>query len=76
MHTDMVFTPVKSGSVLWVLGGPEVRAAVEDAHHEAVRSALSWVEEHAAYTRAGHAGAAQSDRAGHSGVRPPRLPHQ
>jgi hypothetical protein len=33
--------------------------AVEDAHHEAVRSTLAWVEKHAAYTRAGHAGTAQ-----------------
>jgi len=61
---DMVFTPVKSASVLWALGGAEVRAAVEDAHHEAVRSALAWVETHAAYTRAGHAGAAQIDATG------------
>jgi TrwC relaxase len=61
---DMVFTPVKSASVLWALGGPQVRAAVEDAHHEAVRSALAWVETHAAYTRAGHAGAAQIDATG------------
>jgi hypothetical protein len=60
----MVFTPVKSASVLWALGGPQVRAAVEDAHHEAVRSALAWVETHAAYTRAGHAGAAQTDAPG------------
>ena len=61
---DMVFTPVKSASVLWALGGPEVRAAVEGAHHEAVRSTLAWVEEHAAYTRVGHAGAAQIDATG------------
>lgn len=61
---DMVFTPVKSASVLWALGGPEVRAAVEDAHHEAVRSTLGWLEEHAAYTRAGHAGTAQIDTTG------------
>ena len=34
---DLVFTPVKSASVLWALGGPDVRLQVEDAHHEAVR---------------------------------------
>gem|GEM_PF-4644067 len=50
---DLVFTPVKSASVLWGLGGAEVRQAVEDAHHEAVRSAIGWVEQHAAYTRTG-----------------------
>jgi conjugative relaxase-like TrwC/TraI family protein len=61
---DMVFTPVKSASVLWGLGGPQVRAAVEEAHHEAVRSALGWIDEHAAYTRTGHGGAAQIDATG------------
>src|SRR5690242_9913232 len=39
---DLVFTPVKSASVLWGLGDPEVRQAVEDAHHEAVANALGW----------------------------------
>jgi len=61
---DLVFTPVKSASVLWALGGPEIRAQVEDAHHEAVRSTLGWVERHAAFTRTGHAGAAQVDTTG------------
>lgn len=61
---DMVFTPVKSASLLWALGGTEVRQAVEDAHHDAVRSALGWVEKHAAYTRTGHGGVAQIDATG------------
>jgi len=61
---DLVFTPVKSASLLWALGGPEVRQAVEDAHHEAVASALGWIEQHAAYTRSGHGGAAQIDATG------------
>jgi len=61
---DMVFTPVKSASILWGLGGPEVRQAVEDAHHEAVASALRWIEQHAAYTRTGRDGVAQIDATG------------
>jgi conjugative relaxase-like TrwC/TraI family protein len=61
---DMVFTPVKSGSLLWALGGPEVRQLVEDAHHEAVSSAIGWIERHAAYTRTGHGGTAQIDATG------------
>ncbi len=73
---DMVFTPVKSASVLWALGGPEVRQAVEDAHHEAVRSTLAWIETHAAFTRAGHAGTAQIEPPGwwrrHSTTATPR----
>ena len=61
---DLVFTPGKSASVLWALGGPEVRQAVEDAHHEAVSAAMEWVERHAAYTRTGHGGTAQVDATG------------
>ncbi|GAB3785741.1 MobF family relaxase [Nocardioides ungokensis] len=61
---DMVFTPVKSASLLWGLGGPAAREAVEEAHHEAVASALGWIEQHASYTRSGHGGAAQIDATG------------
>jgi conjugative relaxase-like TrwC/TraI family protein len=61
---DLVFTPVKSASVLWGLGGPEIRGIVEYAHHEAVASALTWIEKHAAFTRTGHAGTAQVDTTG------------
>jgi hypothetical protein len=61
---DLVFTPVKSASVLWGVAGPEVRRAVEDAHHDAVTSAMGWVEQHAAYTRTGHGGTAQVDATG------------
>jgi len=61
---DLVFTPVKSVSLLWALGGPEVRAEVEAAHHEAVASTIGWLEEHAAFTRTGQGGAAQVDTTG------------
>ena len=61
---DLVFTPVKSASLLWGLGGPEVRAAVEDAHHEAVASTIGWIEQHAAFTRTGTDGVAQIDTTG------------
>lgn len=61
---DLVFTPVKSASVLWALSSPEVRAQVEEAHHAAVRSAIGWVEQHAAFTRTGRAGMAQVDATG------------
>jgi len=61
---DLVFTPVKSASVLWGLGDPEIRQAVEDAHHEAVANAIEWLEEHAAYTRTGRGGVAQIDATG------------
>jgi conjugative relaxase-like TrwC/TraI family protein len=61
---DLVFTPVKSVSLLWALGGAEVRAQVEDAHHEAVVSTIGWVERHAGFTRTGHGGIAQIDTTG------------
>jgi conjugative relaxase-like TrwC/TraI family protein len=61
---DLVFTPVKSASLLWGLGDPEVRRAVEDAHHEAVASTIAWLERHAAFTRTGHGGTAQIDTTG------------
>jgi hypothetical protein len=38
---DLVFTPVKSASLMWGLSSPDVRGQVEDAHHAAVTSALA-----------------------------------
>ncbi|WP_460819418.1 MobF family relaxase [Nocardioides korecus] len=61
---DLVFTPVKSVSILWGLSSPETRSQVEDAHHAAVASAMNWVQTHAAFTRTGHAGVAQIDATG------------
>ncbi|MCW2855562.1 MAG: putative TraA-like conjugal transfer protein [Marmoricola sp.] len=61
---DLVFTPVKSVSLLWALGGPEVRQQVEEAHRAAVANALGWIEQHAAYTRIGKGGTAQIDTTG------------
>ena len=61
---DLVFTPVKSVSLLWALSDPRVRAEVEAAHHGAVASTLAWVETHAAFTRTGHGGLAQVDTTG------------
>lgn len=61
---DLVFTPVKSVSLLWALGGPEVREQVEAAHQAAMANALAWIEEHAAYTRVGRGGTAQIDTTG------------
>ena len=61
---DLVFTPVKSVSVLWGLGDLETARAVEDAHHAAVARALAYVEAHAALTRTGAGGLAQVDTHG------------
>ncbi len=61
---DLVFTPVKSVSLLWALGDDRVRAAVAAAHHEAVADTLGWIEAHAAFTRLGKGGVAQVDTYG------------
>ncbi|MDH6681041.1 conjugative relaxase-like TrwC/TraI family protein [Rhodococcus sp. LBL1] len=54
---DLVFTPVKSISLLWGLGDERVKTAVEQAHKQAVDDALSWIEDKVIYTRRGAGGA-------------------
>ncbi|MFJ2301030.1 MobF family relaxase [Oerskovia paurometabola] len=61
---DLVFTPVKSVSVLWGLGDDTTRRAVEQAHEDAWRSTLTWLEKEAALTRVGAGGAAQVNTRG------------
>ena len=61
---DMVFTPVKSASLLWALGGAATREAVEEAHHEAVADTLAWLERETAFARIGNSGEAQIDTRG------------
>ena len=58
---DLVFTPAKSVSVLWGLGGDEVRRAVAAAHAAAVDQTLGWVEDECGVTRRGCAGVEQID---------------
>jgi conjugative relaxase-like TrwC/TraI family protein len=54
---DLTFTPVKSVSVLWALGDPSTRAAVEGAHRAAVTQTLAILEARVAGTRIGSGGA-------------------
>jgi hypothetical protein len=61
---DLVFTPVKSVSVLWALGDQATRVAVEQAHAAAVARAMAYLERHAVFTRQGAAGVAQIDTRG------------
>lgn len=58
---DMVFTPVKSLSVLWGIGDERTRKAVMKAHSEAVESSLQWIEDNAVFTRAGAQGQEKID---------------
>jgi conjugative relaxase-like TrwC/TraI family protein len=58
---DLVFSPSKSVSLLWALGGDEARKAVEAAHHEAIAETISFLEKNALYTRRGKNGVRQVD---------------
>jgi Ti-type conjugative transfer relaxase TraA len=53
---DLTFSAPKSVSVLYALGGDDVRRAVRDAHDAAVHAALGYMERHAAMGRRGRGG--------------------
>ncbi|CCH29283.1 MobF family relaxase [Actinosynnema sp. NPDC047251] len=62
---DLVFSqPTKTADILWALGDHHTRTALEQAHHDAVRTAIAYLEQEAAFSRAGKAGIAQIDTAG------------
>jgi DNA primase catalytic core len=65
---DLVFTPAKSISVLWGLGDPATREAVTQAHTEAWKETLAWIEAEGALTRAGAGGVRQIDTHGLTAV--------
>ena len=48
---DLTFCAPKSVSVVWGFGGESVRQVVDSAHAQAVSEALSYLCEHAGYTR-------------------------
>ncbi len=53
---DLTFSAPKSVSVLFGVGGSELRGAIRDAHDAAVREALGYMERAAAMTRRGPGG--------------------
>ncbi|MEG9250252.1 MobF family relaxase [Arthrobacter sp. Soc17.1.1.1] len=61
---DLVFSPAKSVSLLWALGGDEARQAIETAHNEAIAETITFLEKNATYTRRGPQGVRQVDVAG------------
>jgi conjugative relaxase-like TrwC/TraI family protein len=62
---DLVFSPVKSAALLWATDErPWVREAIRQAHQQAMEEALNLVEEHAACTRTGTGGIAQTETNG------------
>jgi conjugative relaxase-like TrwC/TraI family protein len=56
---DLTFSPVKSVSTLWAVADPAVAAVIERAHQAAVKDALSFIEQHALFTRTGPQGIRQ-----------------
>ena len=61
---DLTFSAPKSVSVLWAVAGGEVGMEVRDAHDAAVAAGLAYLEQHAAFARAGKAGIRQVDTDG------------
>ncbi len=53
---DNVFSPAKSVSVAWAGAEPDERSKIQFAHDQAVKTALLFLEQHAAFTRRGHNG--------------------
>jgi conjugative relaxase-like TrwC/TraI family protein len=56
---DLTFSPVKSVSTLWAVAEPAVAAQIERAHRAAVRDALTFIEQHALFSRTGANGVRQ-----------------
>lgn len=61
---DLTFTPAKSISVLWAIGGEDVRKKIMAAHQEAVENSLDWIEDNALFSRAGRGGVKKIDANG------------
>ena len=64
----MSFSPPKSISVFWACADEAISAEVLAAHEAAVEEAIAFLDEHAAFTRRGHAGVLQVDTEGLLGV--------
>jgi len=53
---DLTFSVPKSVSVLWSVAGADLRKQIQEAHLEAVRAALAYLEDVASFTRRGKGG--------------------
>jgi hypothetical protein len=56
---DLTFSPVKSVSTLWAVAEPAIAAVIERAHQAAVKDTLTFIEDHALFTRTGPQGIRQ-----------------
>nr|WP_232532685.1 MobF family relaxase [Nesterenkonia alkaliphila] len=55
---DLTFSPPKSVSALWAMGGPDLQDRLHQAHRQAVAEVLTWAEQNVIQSRAGHGGVA------------------
>jgi conjugative relaxase-like TrwC/TraI family protein len=53
---DLTFSPSKDISTLGAVGGPEVRKEIEEAHFEAVKAGIGYIEDAASFCRRGKGG--------------------
>ncbi|MRH93318.1 relaxase domain-containing protein [Nocardia sp. SYP-A9097] len=58
---DITFSPVKSVSALWAIAPKAVSDKISAAHDKAIDDAVTWLEEHAIYSRLGANGVRQVD---------------
>jgi DNA primase catalytic core len=58
---DLAFSPVKSVSTLWAIAPPAIARVIEEAHADAVADVVTWLEDHAVFSRTGRHGVAQVD---------------
>ena len=61
---DLTFSPVKSVSTLWAIADKPTAAAIERAHQQAVKDALTYLENSALFTREGAQGIRQVETRG------------
>lgn len=61
---DLTFSAPKSVSVLWARADDDLRQKIQQAQKDAVKTAVRFIEDHAAITRRGHAGLIQEPVAG------------
>ena len=61
---DLTLSAPKSFSALWAVAGPELRGELSAIHLAAVREAIAYLEDHAAFSRQGRGGVAQVDTEG------------
>jgi conjugative relaxase-like TrwC/TraI family protein len=65
---DIRFSAPKSLSLLWAIGSPEVRQAVEEIHAEAVAAGIAYLERTACWVRRGKGGTEIEQGAGFVGM--------